>query len=262
MGRYLVQAVGRQGDVVRVMSTRRRVPSDPANVEWAQADLGSGEGIPEAMADVEAVFHLASNPADSQTVDVNGTGRLVEAARAAGVSHLVFVSIVGIDEIPIAFYSRKREAEHIVETSGLPYSIQRVTQFHSFVDALLSKLARLPFIMPLPANLKFQPVDESEIAERLARTLRTCPRGRLIDLGGPEVLTLRDMAETWLAAKSLQKKLVPVPVTGKAARALKAGKNTVKDGVLGTIAWDEWLERRYERQAAESHKIARWHPAR
>lgn len=244
LGRILARAVTTKGHAVRVMSMRPRSSSDPASVEWAQADLASGEGLREAVEGVEAVFHLASDFNNAEAVDVVGTRRLVEASRAARVSHLVYISIVGIDDIPTDYYRRKREAERIIESSGVPHSIQRATQFHSFVGNLLSKAARVPLFMPLPANFKFQSVDESEVAGRLAGCLADGPRGRLTDFGGPEVLMLDEMAEAWMEAGGVRKKLVRLPVPGAAAKALRAGKNTAPEGVRGTIRWREWLERR------------------
>lgn len=67
---------------------------------------------------------------------------MAEAARPpAGVAHLVYISIVGIDDIPYSYYQRKREAEEIIASSGVPYTNLRATQLHSLVDFLISKAA-------------------------------------------------------------------------------------------------------------------------
>lgn len=243
LGRALARAVAGAGHAVRVMSQRARTASDPLACEWARADLVSGEGLREAVEGAEAVFHLASDFNNAEAVDVGGTRRLVGASGAASVSHLVYISIVGVDDIPTGYYRRKREAESIIESSGVPHSIQRATQFHSFVGGLLSKAARVPLVMPLPAGFRFQSVDESEVAERLAGCLEGGPRGRLADFGGPEVLALEEMAGDWLEARGVRKKLLRLPLPGAAARALRAGKNTAPEGAHGTIRWREWLER-------------------
>ncbi len=250
LGRALAREVAGAGHAVRVMSLRPRSSNDPVAHEWARADLASGEGLREAVEGVETVFHLASDFKNAEAVDVSGTRRLVEASRAAGVSHLVYISIVGVEEIPTGYYRRKREAERIIASSGVPHSIQRATQFHSFVDDLLSKAARVPLVMPLPAGFKFQSVDESEVAARLAGRLAEGPRGRLVDFGGPEVLTLEEMAEAWMEARGVRKRLVRLPLPGAAAKALRAGRNTAPEGARGTIRWREWLERRVDARAA------------
>lgn len=252
LGRILVRTVAEDGHRVRIMSTRTRAPFVSTSVEWVRADLASGEGLRAALEEVQAIIHLASDFHHAEAVDVNGTRRLIEAARAGGVSHLVYISIVGIDDIPTAYYKRKREAESIIELSSVPHSIQRATQFHSFVDRLLLKAKRVPFLMPLPTNFKFQSVDEMEVAERLARCLADGPRGRVADFGGPEVLTLGEMARTWMEIKGISKKLIHLPLPGAAAAGLRAGRNTAPKGVRGVIRWREWLERRSESQEVEN----------
>ncbi|MDQ4103963.1 MAG: NAD(P)H-binding protein [Actinomycetota bacterium] len=247
LGRLLVRAVVREGHAVRIMSQRPRPPSDLTDVEWAQVDIVSGEGLPAAVEGAETVFHLASDFRHPESVDVTGTRRLVDASRAAGVSHLVFISIVGVDDIPTRYYKRKREAESIIESSGIPHSIQRSTQFHSFVDMLLSKASRVPLVMPLPTNSKFQSVAEVDVAVRLAQCLTDGPRGRLTDFGGPDVLSFGEMARTWMEVKGIRKKLIHLPLPGAAAAGLRAGKNTAPDGVRGMIRWREWLEQSIRR---------------
>lgn len=254
LGRIVSRVLSEEGHAVRVLSTRPRAASDAPGVEWALADLAKGEGLREAVEGVRAVLHLASDFRNAEAVDVEGTRRLVGAARAAGVEHLVYISIVGIDDIPTAYYKCKREAESVVESSGVPHSIQRATQFHSFVAGLLSKAARVPLLMPLPAGFKFQSVDEAEVAARLAACLADGPRGRVVDFGGPEVLGLDAMAREWMEAGGVRKRLVPLPVPGVAAKALRAGKNTAPEGSRGTVRWREWLERRAAGRIASANQ--------
>ena len=254
LGRSLSRVLAEEGHAVRVLSTRPIPPSDPPGVEWALADLSKGGGLREAVEGVRAVFHLASDFNNAEAVDVGGTRRLAEASSAAGVEHLVYISIVGIDDIPTAYYKCKREAERIVESSGVPHSIQRATQFHSFVANLLSKAARVPLLMPLPSGFKFQSVDEAEVAARLAACLAEGPRGRLVDFGGPEVLGLDAMAREWMEVNGVRKRLVRLPVPGAAAKALRAGKNTAPDARRGTVRWREWLGRRAAGRAAQARE--------
>lgn len=172
---------------------------------------------------------------------MKGTQRLVEAARSSGIVHLVYISIVGIDDIPLTYYKRKREAEEIVRSSGVPHSILRVTQFHSFVNDLLFKAARVPLLMPLPTNFQVQSVAEQEVAQRLASCLADGPNGRVPDFGGPEVLSLGAMAQTWMDFQTARKRLVSVPLPGAVAAGFRMGKNTALNGERGVIRWREWL---------------------
>ena len=170
-----------------------------------------------------------------------GTRRLVEAAEAAKVRHLIFVSIVGVDAIPVAYYRRKLAAEQIVGTGRVPFTTLRATQFHSFLEQMIAGTAKLPLILPVPTGIVVQPVEASEVAERLMRCVGEGPRGRVTDFGGPEVLSWRDAVEQWRVARHISKRLVPVPYLGATAKALRAGLGTAPNGDRGTISWREWL---------------------
>jgi uncharacterized protein YbjT (DUF2867 family) len=243
LGRSLVRALERDGHAARVMSRRARPASAHAGVEWACADISTGEGLGAAVEGVDAVIHAASDPRRAEAVDVEGTRRLLEAARTAGVAHLVYISIVGVDVIPFGYYRRKLAAERLVESSGVPFSILRATQFHSLVDFLLTQAARVPFLMPLPTAFKFRSVDEGEVAARLSACVEAGPRGRQPDFGGPRVHTLGEMARTWKAVRGVAKRVVNLPLPGAVAAAFRAGKNTAPEGERGAVTWEEWLAR-------------------
>ena len=100
LGREVVPRLLSAGYAVRVMSRRAPKPDEDAGVEWAQASMENGTGLAEAVAGTDVILHLASSPVKRQ-VDVEGTGRLLEHARAAGVEHFVYISIVGIDQIGV-----------------------------------------------------------------------------------------------------------------------------------------------------------------
>lgn len=251
LGRLVAREAARVGHGVRIMSRGERASSVPDGFEWARADIATVVGVPEALAGVDAVIHSASDPRRAAAVDVEGTRRLVEAVCAAApAAHLVYISIVGVDVIPFGYYRRKREAEEMIEASGVAHSILRATQFHTFVDALVSAAARVPLLMPLPTDFRFQSVDDAEVARRLVRQLDARPAGRLADFGGPEVLTLGEMVEAWRDAKGVRKRAVRLPLPGAVAAAFRAGKNTAPGGERGVTPWREWLAR------PEAHRAA------
>jgi uncharacterized protein YbjT (DUF2867 family) len=207
LGREVLVAAQSAGIVVRAMS--RRTPSGTAGEEWVRADLVDGEGL--------------------------------DAAVDANVRHLIFVSIVGVDAVPIAYYKRKLAAEQIVGAGRVPFSILRATQFHSFLEQLIAGTAKFPFIVPVPTGIVVQPVEVSEVAERLMRCVAEGPRGRVNDFGGPEVLSWPDAVEQWRTARRVSKRLIPIPYLGATAKALRAGLGTAPNGDRGTISWREWL---------------------
>ncbi len=244
LGREVVRAALAAGHTVRVLSRGRRPPEAPESTEWATADLVTGAGLDQSLIGTDAVVHAASDPRNPIPVDIEGTRRLADAARHAGVGHLVYVSIVGVDRIPLAYYRQKLAAERVLKESGAPYSILRATQFHSFVDQVFGSVARIPLVFPLPAGFRIQSVATKEVAGRLVRAIAEGPRGMLPDFGGPEALTLADAAAAWKTARGIRKPSLSIPVPGRTAAAFRAGHNLVSDGERGIIRWAQWLETR------------------
>jgi uncharacterized protein YbjT (DUF2867 family) len=236
-----------QQHMVRIMSRAARPPElDPAT-EWARADLATGEGIDEAVRDVGVIVHAASRPYDRlRETDVEGTRRLVEAARGAAVGHLLFISIVGVDSIPFFYYRAKLEIEGIVRDSGLPYTISRATQFHSFVDRILRELDRLPLLLFLPnGGFRAQSIDAGDYADYLIPYVGGAPAGRIPDAAGPQVMRSEEMARLWLRARRSRKRILTLHLPGATAAAFRQGYNTAPHRAVGTVTWEMWLARRY-----------------
>ncbi len=255
LGRSLVAVLApRAGYVVRVMSRRARPDSISADIEWAQADLETGNGVQQAVADVRTIVHAATNPLhNTWQTDVDGTRRLLEEARAAGVSHVVYVSIVGIDRISgYPYYAAKLAAEQLVTEGGIPWSILRATQFHYLLDLGLRWLSRSP-IVPLPTDFPFQPIAQEEVAQALAQNVAAGPSGRLPDMGGPQVLTVKELAQTWLWVRGMRRLVLPVHVPGAAAAGFRRGEHTCPQNRQGRVTWREWVERTYEKPANARH---------
>jgi uncharacterized protein YbjT (DUF2867 family) len=236
------------GHSIRLMSRRRRPASENSRSTSVVGNLATGAGLSEAVADIEAIVHAASDPRKAREVDVQGTRRLVEAARAAGVAHIAYVSIVGVDRIPYRYYESKLEAERVLAKSGVPYSILRATQFHSFVSWLLAQVARFPMFMPIPLGFHVQSVATEEVAARLCRALDDGPAGMLRDFAGPEIMPIETAAQVWSAHRPQRwlTTIVPIYLPGKTAAAFRAGYNTAPDGERGTLTWREWLVRSME----------------
>lgn len=237
LGRELVPALRAAGHGVRVLS---RQPGEGAVV----ADLGSGTGLGPAVAGADVVVHLASAPrGDFWTVDVGGTRALAVAAREAGVGHLVYVSIPGVDRVPYAYYHAKYAAEQVVAAAGVPCTVLRATQFHPFAAALLTRVGRGP-VLPVGAGWRFQPVDPGDVAAHLVERVGAGPAGGVVEFGGPEVLDVADLARGWLAARGGGGRVVPVPVPGGFSRAVRDGGLLAgPDAPRGTVTWARWLAR-------------------
>lgn len=238
LGQELRPRLLEAGHDVRAAS---RSPRTDGNVEWVELDLIDGTGIREAMADVEIVVHAASDArGDSEAVDVRGTERLLAAAENADVENFLYVSIVGIDEIPYSYYENKLTAERAIERSSVPSTIVRSTQFHPFVAYVLYTVSRLP-VWPLPTAFRLQPIDTGEAAEAIAEYATVDAAGRVPDIGGPNVSTVRELATAYRKHRGLRRPIVRLPIPGSVASAFRAGEATCPDSDIGTITWEEWL---------------------
>ncbi|WP_406632143.1 SDR family oxidoreductase [Amycolatopsis sp. WGS_07] len=233
LGRVVVERLRAAEAPVRALS-RKRCASD--GVEWTSGDLRTGRGIDVAVAGVGTVIHCATD----YRHEVETVRTLVEAARWSGQTpHLVYVSIVGVDRIPLGYYRAKLAAEKLIAGSGLPHTILRATQFHALVRSLLAAAARLP-VVPVP-KFRFQPVDVRDVAARLVELAGGEPQGRVADFGGPEVRTTADLARALLAASGKDKRLVSVPVPGRIARGYAAGANLAPEHADGVVTFEQYL---------------------
>lgn len=245
LGRQLVPLLTATGRPVRVLSRR---PHEPAGgVEYVVGDLLRDDGTDAAVDGAGTVVHLAG----SRTGDDRATAALVRAAAHAGVEHLVLISVIGADRVPLGYFRTKRGAEEAVESSGLPWTTLRAAQFHSLVLTAVRSMARLP-VVPAPGGLRFQPVDPRDVATRLLELTLGGPSGRVADLAGPGVYRLDELVRSYLAAQGRRRPFVPVRVPGRAGAAYRAGDNLALDTAdLGRRTWEAYLAEQLAATAAQ-----------
>jgi uncharacterized protein YbjT (DUF2867 family) len=238
LGRRVVERLGSEGIRARVFSRSGR----PCTI---RGDLLTGEGLEPAVQGVDTIIHCASSPfRRARQVDVEGTGRLLEVAAEAGVSHLAYISIVGIDRAAsYPYYRIKLDTERVVEAAPVPHTILRATQFYDLVLMAMRFLDRLP-LMVVPRGFLGQPIDAGEVAGRLVELALSGPAGRAPDIGGPEVSTLADAARGYLQAKGSRRRIFEFPVPGKTARAFREGALVCPDRAYGKIRWEDFLSPR------------------
>ena len=247
LGQHVVRRLKDAGCDVRVLSRCNRETGD--GIEFMTGDLATGEGIEAAVDGVGTIVHLAG----SAKGDEDKARNLVHAASRAGAQHLVYISVVGAERIPVesgldrsmfGYFASKRAAERIVEDSGLPWTILRATQFHDLILMVAQQMAKLPMV-PLPAGFRVQPVDAGEVAGRLVELALGEPAGRLPDMGGPRVYGAAELLRGYLrASKRRRRPIVPVPLPGRAARAFRDGANLAPEQAVGQRTWEEFLAER------------------
>lgn len=243
LGRPLIPRLVAAGHDVRA-SSRRSHPPQPG-VTWLVADVRGGTGLVAALAGADAVVHLASATRLRQSrrrVDVGGTRRVVEEAAAAGVRHLVYVSIVGVDRVPLGYYRQKLAAERVVAAGGVPYTILRATQFFDLLDRMMRGAYTVGLLIADRAVLA-QPVDAGEVADRIVERLRAGPLDGIEEYGGPQVMGMADAARLWLGSGGRHDRIVPVRFPGRIGQAMRAGGLTTKAVPTGERTWAEFLRR-------------------
>ncbi|MFF8969480.1 SDR family oxidoreductase [Streptomyces sp. NPDC014995] len=235
LGRHVTELLRADGHEVRVLSRH----AQPYAVDLREG----GPGLDAAVAGVDTIVHCASTPRGG---DERAAEHLIGAARKAGVGHLVYISIVGVDRVPFGYYRSKLAVERLVEESGLGWTVLRATQFHDLLFQVLEALSKVP-VMLLPAGVSDQPVEVAEVAARLAELAAGAPAGRVDDMAGPEVRTFESLARAYLGAAGKRRALVNVPLWGAAYRAFRAGGHLAPQLAVGKGTFEEYLARRARR---------------
>jgi uncharacterized protein YbjT (DUF2867 family) len=245
LGSLVVSRLHDAGPAVRVLSRGRRPSQTLDGVEHVTADLATGSGVDAAVDGAEVIVHLAGTAKGDEVK----TGRLVEAAARGGARHLVYISVVGADRVPVVgpadramfgYFASKLESERIVESAGLPWTILRATQFHEAFLATAQRLARSP-IMPAMAGFRFQPIAADEVAGRLVTLALGEPAGRADDLAGPRAYEMAELLRAYLRTSHRHRLVVAVPAFGKAAAAVRAGALLAPDRAVGRLSWEDFL---------------------
>lgn len=233
LGTRVVSALRDHGATTRAM-TRNRFPLRGK----VSGDLATGRGVMEAVRGVDTIVHCATHPRFNK-VDYEGTKWLLKAARGYGVKHIVYISIVGIDDNPFPYYQAKRRTERLIEESGIPYTVLRATQFHELVVAVADAVTKLPVAL-IPKDVRVQPVDVDAVAARLAELAAGEPCGRARDIGGPQVLSLADAVHAYASVVDRTRRQLQIPLPGATGAAFRAGANLL--GPDGEVVGDSFSE--------------------
>jgi uncharacterized protein YbjT (DUF2867 family) len=244
LGRRLVPRLRAAGGEVRVLTRHSRPDED--GVRYLAGDLQTGEGVEAAVEGVGTILHLAGRNQGDEVL----TRNLVLAASArGGRPHLVYISVVGADRIPVvsradramfSYFASKLASERVVAESGLPWTTLRATQFHDLVLTVVRALAKLP-VVPLPA-MSIQPVETDEVAARMVELALGEPAGLVDEMGGPHVRSAAELMRSYLRASGRRRPMLTLRLPGRGAAALRAGANLTPEHAVGKRTWEEFLE--------------------
>jgi uncharacterized protein YbjT (DUF2867 family) len=206
---------------------RGRLPADRrAEIVTRIGDVTMPDTLAPALVGVDAVVHLVAIPrdyrggADLRLVNTEGTRAIVVAMQAAGVSRLVHMGAMGVEDDPDLHYaSSKAEAEALVQASPLDWTILKPSLQFGAGDGffnIVADLVRLsPGVVPVPGNGKsrFQPIHAGDVGRVVTACLADegTVRGTF-DLGGPRYWTYREITQEVLDALGKRRIIAPMPV--------------------------------------------------
>ena len=207
----------------------------------------TGEGLAAALAGAQAVVDLVNSPSFEKAAVLaffETTSRnLLAAEAAAGVSHHVALSVVGVDRMPDNGYFRAKIAqEHLIEASGIPYTIVRATQFMEFLAGIVASDAGADTVRMSPGL--FQPIAADDVAAFVADAALAAPANGIVEIAGPERAPMVQMVARYLKAVG-----DPRAVVSDSDARYFGGRveefSLVPLGAVrrGSIGFDEWLGR-------------------
>lgn len=232
VGRHVCEALFKSGVRVRVAQRdpRRAHRLQPlaqvGQLTLVGADLRRPESIDRAVEGSSAVINLVGAfNGDLQAIHVDGAARAAEAALATGANAFVQVSAIGADPASPSEYGRtKGEAEAAVRSAFANATIIRPSLLFGADDQLTNRfaqLAQLPVLPVVAPNRRFQPLFVGDLGRAIARAALEPETfgGKTFELGGPEVMTMRQLVEKIAALAGQSPSIVDLPDFASAALA-------------------------------------------
>ena len=227
VGSHLVPHLVDQGHHVVAVSRRgRRLADWGGAVDARAADVELGTGLAAAIVGAEAVVHLVAIPRETggrrfEAVNVTGTRQVVEAARAAGVSRFVHMSVLGVTDDPrLRYLASKWRGEQIVRESDLDWVILRPSLLFGAGDGFFNLVKTTltwwsPGIVAIPGDgqTRFQPLSVDDMAVAIERCVVEADRSRtVLELGGPAYVTYRQIVDEVMHVTRKRRLPIHVPV--------------------------------------------------
>lgn len=207
----------------------------------------TGEGLAEALVGAGVVVDLANSPSfadDAVMAFFKTAGHNLLAAEAeASVGHHIALSVVGTDRLPESGYLRAKLAqEDLIRSSGIPYTIIRSTQFFEFLGGIAQSATEGEVVRLSPANL--QPVAADDVATLVTQVAISAPLNGIMELAGPERISLDELVRRYLRAKQDPRKVVPDIHARYFGTELNDKSLTPGDNPrIGSISFESWLSR-------------------
>jgi uncharacterized protein YbjT (DUF2867 family) len=205
----------------------------------------TGEGLAEVLVGAQVVVDVANSPSFEDKAVLaffETSGRnLLAAEAAAGVGYHVALSVVGTDRLPDCGYFRAKLAqEDLIRASKIPYTILRSTQFFEFLNGIVQSGTDGQAVHLSPALV--QPIMSDDVAAALADVTLGAPVNGVIELAGPERISLDELVRQFLKAKKDTRQVIAdVHARYFGAELDDQSLTPGKNPRLGTIRFKEWL---------------------
>lgn len=225
IGRPTVDRLVERGHTVVLLSRRaeRDAGAWPRGVEPHPGSVSDAGRVLHAADRCDAVLHIAGIVAEDppeltfESVNVEGTRRLLEEAKRAGVPRFVYVSSLGADRGASDYHRSKREAEALVRSFAGSWLILRPGNVYGPGDEVVSTL--LEMVRTLPAvptvgmgDQPFQPVWAEDLAECLVAAVEgDQPAGQTLELAGREVTSTAEVLDLLAEITGKDPPRVPLP---------------------------------------------------
>jgi NADH dehydrogenase len=229
LGRHVVRAIARTGARMRVAVRRPELAGhlqplgSVGQINPVQANVRFPDSLDAAAEDADSVINLVGilSPSGKQTFEAvqdEGARHVAAVAKAAGAKAFIHVSAIGADADSPSIYARTKAAGEAAVTSTFPGAIVfRPSIVFGPEDDFFNRfaaLAQLAPVLPLIGGglTKFQPVFVGDVARAIVAALEgRAPAPAPYELGGPEILTMRQVMERVLDYTMRERVLVPVP---------------------------------------------------
>lgn len=205
-------------------------------------DIASGQGLLDALERVDSIVDASNTKQIRRRAAVawfeRASRNLVDAAHSCGVTHIVPVSIVGIDDVPLGYYAGKKVQEWIVRTGPVPWTIVRATQFFTFPQPFLATARAGVALVP---SMRCQPVAVDAVADLVIDAVESPDRSLTRQIAGPSITDTVSMARR-ISLRTNGPRVVALPIPGAAGRAIRAGGLLPgAEAQIDTRDFDTWV---------------------
>lgn len=229
VGSQVVRALARQGLRVRVavrqphLAHTMRLMGDVGQIEVVQANVRVADSVRRALQGAVACVNLVGVLYETgrqkfDAIHLDGARNVAAIAKELGVERLVQISALGADEGSSSKYARTKAAGEAAVRAAFPEAVLvRPSVVFGAGDDFFNKFAEMAVISPvLPliggGATRFQPVFVGDVAKAVAKAVSEPGHaGKTYELGGPAVLSFREILDLILKETERKRILLPLP---------------------------------------------------